>query len=121
MPIMPTHCPSCHEHLKVSHLICVGCGAQLEGSFDIHRILRLAPDEISFLLNFVQASGSLKEMAKIEGQSYPTIRNRLNELITKISASDQTAEEQRHVILDAISKGEISAREGAKQLAEVTP
>ena len=33
---------------------------------------------------FIRASGSLKEMAAILGVSYPTVRNRLDEIIGKL-------------------------------------
>jgi hypothetical protein len=101
-------------------LTCSGCGTQLEGTFDVPPILRLSAEDIDFVVNFVRVSGSLKEMAKLQGQSYPTIRNRLNELIARLDATEETAEQRRHKILDAIAKGEISAKEGARQLKEVS-
>ena len=49
--------------------------------------------DISFIKNFVLASGSLKEMAKHYGVTYPTVRLRLDKLIQKITISDNYAEE----------------------------
>ena len=43
--------------------------------------------------NFVLKSGSLKEIAKIYGVTYPTVRLRLDKLIQKIEVSDQKEEE----------------------------
>ena len=44
-------------------------------------------------MSFVLSSGSLKEMAKLYRVSYPTVRNRLDELIAQLqlAASDETA------------------------------
>lgn len=49
----------------------------------------LSPDDIGFIRNFVLASGSLRELEKIYGVSYPTIRNRLDQLIQKIKVSGE--------------------------------
>ena len=49
----------------------------------------LLPDEdLAFIKRFVLASGSLKEMAKAYGISYPTVRLRLDRLIEKIKLID---------------------------------
>lgn len=46
-------------------------------------------EDVAFIKNFVLASGSLKEMAKLYGVTYPTVRLRLDRLIDKIKAVDQ--------------------------------
>jgi hypothetical protein len=92
---------------------------QLEGRFDIHELLHLGDEDLKFIIHFVRASGSLKQMARIYRQSYPTIRNRLNEIIEKLEFAAKDIERERHVILDAIAKGEMSVKEGAKRLREI--
>ena len=57
------------------------------------RILALEQEDATFLKNFVLKSGSLKEIAKIYGVTYPTVRLRLDKLIQKIEVSDQKEEE----------------------------
>lgn len=44
----------------------------------------LNPEDLSFVRNFILASGSLKDLAHTYGISYPTVRLRLDRLITKI-------------------------------------
>lgn len=56
-------------------------------------ILALEQEDATFLKNFVLKSGSLKEIAKIYGVTYPTVRLRLEQLIQKIEVSDQKEEE----------------------------
>lgn len=41
---------------------------------------------------FILRSGSLKEMAKLYGVSYPTVRNRLDDLIANLSANIESQE-----------------------------
>lgn len=56
-------------------------------------ILALEQEDATFLKNFVLKSGSLKEIAKMYGVTYPTVRLRLDKLIQKIEVSDQKEEE----------------------------
>ena len=49
----------------------------------------LAEEDLSFIKRFVLASGSLKEMAKLYGVTYPTIRLRLDRLIQKVKILDE--------------------------------
>lgn len=44
----------------------------------------MSKEDQEFVLEFIKASGSLKEMAKIIGVSYPTVRNRLDEIIENL-------------------------------------
>jgi hypothetical protein len=92
---------------------------QLEGRFDIHELLHLPSEDLEFIIHFVRASGSLKEMAGRYGQSYPTIRNRLNAIINKLEVAARDLESERYRILDAISKGKMSVKEGAKRLRDM--
>ena len=55
--------------------------------------LALEQEDAAFLKNFVVKSGSLKEIARLYGVSYPTVRLRLDKLIQKIELSDHQEEE----------------------------
>lgn len=51
----------------------------------------LDDEDMIFIKRFLLASGSLKEVAKLYGVTYPTVRVRLNKLIDKIKlAEDKT-------------------------------
>jgi hypothetical protein len=84
MKILPTQCPSCQADLQVKRLTCSQCETEVEGRYVLPLLARLNPDDQAFIQLFVQASGSLKEMAKLLGVSYPTVRNRLDEIIEKL-------------------------------------
>ena len=81
---LPVVCPSCEEELKVRSLQCDQCGTSINGSYMLPLLLRLEPEEHQFLLDFVKSSGSLKLMAQKLQLSYPTVRNKLDDLIQKI-------------------------------------
>lgn len=48
----------------------------------------LEDEDWAFVKRFLLASGSLKEVAREYGISYPTVRLRLDRLITKIKVAD---------------------------------
>lgn len=81
---LPADCPACQRRLKVKRLFCDNCETEIEGLFDLPQLARLSLPDQQFILQFVQASGSLKEMAKILRLSYPTVRNQLNDMIERI-------------------------------------
>ena len=56
-------------------------------------IINLDDEDVSFIKRFLLASGSLKEMARQYGVTYPTVRLRLDRLIQKIKISDETESE----------------------------
>jgi hypothetical protein len=56
-------------------------------------MVNLDEEDISFIKNFILASGSLKEIANSYGVTYPTVRLRLDKLIQKIQISERTANE----------------------------
>lgn len=51
-------------------------------------LIKISDEDASFIKRFVLASGSLKELAKAYGITYPTVRLRLDRLIEKIKVLD---------------------------------
>ena len=83
---LPLQCPACDAPLKVGRLF---CDTEVCGSFELPLLARLPEKEQRFILDFVKSSGSLKDMAKNMGVSYPTVRNILDDLIEKLTEIDQ--------------------------------
>lgn len=83
-PKLPVACPSCSGSLHVSQLSCPSCSTQVSGNYPLPVLLRLPADEQAFILKFFLSGGSLKEIASQIGISYPTVRNRLDDLIEKV-------------------------------------
>lgn len=82
--MLPSKCPSCQSQLKVKSLQCEQCDTEVNGLYTLPLLAQLSAEEQSFIVKFVKSSGSLKEMAKELSLSYPTVRNLLNEIISKI-------------------------------------
>lgn len=86
--ILPKSCPSCASLLHVKTMRCDACGTQIDGEYPLPILAQLLNDDQEFILEFVKNSGSLKEMAKTMGLSYPTVRNRLDELIERVKHTE---------------------------------
>ena len=112
-------CPSCEGELHATRLGCAACGTHLDGLFEIPLLLQLPADDLMFVTAFVRASGSLKAMASLEGASYPTIRNRLDEIIARLTELERGVLKKRHEILDALESGKLTARVAEEQLRKV--
>lgn len=82
--MLPCNCPSCQSQLKVKSLKCDNCGTEVIGLYELPVLARLTVEEQSFILKFVKSSGSLKDMEKQLGLSYPTVRNLLDDIIQKL-------------------------------------
>ncbi|MFV0154001.1 DUF2089 family protein [Empedobacter falsenii] len=83
---LPVLCPSCTEELAVEKLICNNCETQVVGNYELPLFLKLSSEEQHFIMQFFLSSGSLKDMAKQMNVSYPTMRNKVDDLIHKINS-----------------------------------
>jgi len=81
---LPISCPSCATTLSVAELSCDNCHTAIKGRYVLPGFLNLTSAEQNFILNFVKESGSLKNMAQRLGLSYPTVRNMLDDMISKL-------------------------------------
>ena len=79
------NCPSCDASLKVGRLFCETCPTEVCGSFELPLLAKLTEKEQQFVIDFIKSSGSLKDMSKNMGISYPTVRNILDDLIDKLN------------------------------------
>lgn len=59
----------------------------------------LDDEDMIFIKSFLLASGSLKEVAKLYGVTYPTVRVRLNKLIDKIKLAEDKTDNDEFVEL----------------------
>ena len=83
-PKLPVNCPSCQSELCVAELSCPECNTKVTGNYLLPLLLQIPEEEQQFILDFFLSSGSLKEMANQMGKSYPTVRNKLDDIIEKI-------------------------------------
>ncbi len=87
--ILPVTCPSCSGRMKVQKLHCNNCDTSIEGAFELPVLNHLNAQELDFVLQFVKTSGSIKDISTQLGFSYPTVRNMLDDLISKITKTEK--------------------------------
>ena len=84
MKNLPSICPACQSQLKIKELLCEKCSTEIGGLFELPSLAKLSGEDQEFVVQFVKCSGSLKEMARLEKLSYPTVRNHLDNIIEQI-------------------------------------
>ena len=92
---LPVACPSCGGTLEVRRLRCEKCQTEVEGAYPLPPLASLSQDDQEFVLRFISASGSLKEMASLLGVSYPTVRNRLDAVIEQLGQKAAIPKERK--------------------------
>ena len=96
-------------------------GVSVEGEFELPPLARLRYEDQVFVSAFVRSHGSIKEMEKAFGVSYPTVKNRLNRITEQLGLVEAVVVEtgpaaESGVVLDLLERGEISAEEAAERL-----
>ena len=113
-----SQCPVCSGHMSVSELSCEECGAKLVSRFDLCPVCQLPDDMYAFLMTFVKTRGSIKDMEKELGVSYPTVRGRLDELQRLMGFTPGGSVQPAKEVLDMLERGEISAEEAEEMLKQ---
>ncbi|HUC28802.1 MAG TPA: DUF2089 domain-containing protein [Candidatus Acidoferrum sp.] len=88
----------------------------VEGSFELPQLARLAMEDQIFVTAFVRSHGSIKEMERIFGVSYPTIKSRLTRIADSLEFVDTNPTPTKAEILERLQRGEISAEDAIKQM-----
>lgn len=92
-------CPVCGGEVIVTKITCPSCETTYEGAFHsfgtaqkseafgpeqlnmLMPLTRLSPEQLLFVLTFVRSEGRFNRMEEELGMSYPTLRNRLDEIL----------------------------------------
>jgi len=93
-------------------------GIAIEGSFELPPLARLGAEDQVFVKDFMRCHGSIKEMERTFGISYPTVKNRLNRLAEQFPFVDSPPPPVQTDVLARLETGEITAEEAIRRLAE---
>lgn len=88
----------------------------IEGSFELPQLARLAMDDQVFITAFVRSHGSIKEMERIFGVSYPTIKARLTRIANSLEFVETDPMPSKAEILERLQRGEISAEDAIREM-----
>jgi hypothetical protein len=88
----------------------------IEGSFELPQLARLSADDQIFITAFVRSHGSIKEMERIFGVSYPTIKSRLTRIANTLEFVETNPTPSRTEVLERLQRGEISAEDAIREM-----
>ena len=94
-------------------------GAALEGVWELPQLARLSAEDQVFVVAFVRSHGSIKEMERVFGVSYPTIKARLNRIGESLDFVDNNPQPSRLEVLQRLSRGEVTADDAIHLLEEL--
>ncbi|UTC66943.1 MULTISPECIES: DUF2089 domain-containing protein [unclassified Treponema] len=103
------NCPVCGEAFTVSELHCTKCNSSLKGEFELCEFCRLTKEQKYFVKMFLKNRGSIRDMEKELGISYPTVRNKIEEINAALGLSDGSLPSVNvSEVLKRIKAGELS-------------
>jgi len=88
----------------------------IEGAFELPELARLNLEDQVFITAFVRSHGSIKEMERIFGVSYPTIKSRLTRIADSLKFIETNPTPSRTEILERLERGEITAQDAIREL-----
>jgi hypothetical protein len=116
-----TTCPACTGPLFISEYTCQRCGTVIRGKFELDEFLQLSEDQLLFLKVFIKNKGNLSEIQKEFDISYPTARNRLEEIIKRMGfeVEDNPEKTESQKILEMLEKKEITSKQAMEMLRQL--
>jgi hypothetical protein len=91
-------------------------GVAIEGAFEPPQLGQLSLDDQVFVTAFVRCHGSIKEMERTFGVSYPTIKSRLNRIAQMLDFVETDPAPSRVDIIDRLRRGDINAQQALREL-----
>ena len=88
----------------------------VEGSFELPQLARLDASDQIFVAAFMRSHGSIKEMERVFGVSYPTVKARLNRIAARLEFVDIDPRPTQGDVIERLRAGELSAEEAIAEL-----
>ena len=106
---------------EVERVRLTGQDIAIEGRFALPALAQLPAEDQTFVAAFIRCHGSIKQMEKFFGVSYPTIKNRLNRIgaLLPFAEVDPEPEPDRpstDALLSQLERGELTVDEVVRQL-----
>lgn len=112
-------CPVCNSETIVTKISCENCNTTIEGEFTLCKFCRLTAEQKQFIDTFIKCRGNIKEMEKELGVSYPTVKNRLEDVAAALGHKPQPIvgdDGRKKEILERLNAGEITFDEAMELL-----
>ena len=117
---MPGKCPVCGDELYVERLVCAQCGTSIQGAFLPQRFSRLTTEQLDFVELFLRSEGKLNRVQEELRLSYPTVRNRLHDVMRamgyEVGGESDVDDVGTQSVLDRLAAGETTVEEALRLL-----
>src|SRR5664279_4288094 len=102
-------CPVCGSELRAVKLNCSTCGTNIESDFSLSKFEMLSREQMNFVETFLKCRGSIKDVEKELGISYPTVRGKLDDVLNALgyTVEHEESSEVKNII-DQLESGEIT-------------
>lgn len=125
MQPLPEKCPLCQSDILITRFYCPRCESSIEGHFQPQPgpFASLSDEQRHFVLTFVRCEGRFNRMEEELNLSYPTLRNRLYDVIRALGYEPGKDEDpslspqDRRRILDDLEEGKLTPLQ-AQQLLQ---
>jgi len=88
----------------------------IEGSFELPQLARLGLEDQVFITAFVRSHGSIKEMERVFGVSYPTIKARLTRIAGSLEFVETNPTPSKSEVLERLRRGDITAEDAIRKM-----
>ena len=112
---LPLPFPGVSEPPLVTELRFPQAGVTVQGQFELNEFAILSTENLEFLRLYIKVRGNLKEVERILGVSYPTVRARFDGLLRAIGYEPEEPD-PRDETLALLERGQISAEEALRRL-----
>ncbi len=117
----PSICPVCKSDMEITRLRCKSCSTELSGSFAPCRFCTLEERHMTLIEAFLRGRGSIKEVEKALGVSYPTVKNMLEAALTALgyAQADPKPPSRKDEILAKLERGEMDVSAALEKLKDI--
>ncbi|MBK6762718.1 MAG: DUF2089 domain-containing protein [Micrococcales bacterium] len=109
LPAPPSTCPVCREELLTTRLSCPSCHTEISGTFTPCRFCQLGSEDQELLGVFLRSRGNMRDVQAHLGVSYPTARQRFNELLGRLGLDEPSPHPDQ--VMQDLAAGRISVEE----------
>jgi len=101
--------------MAISEIKCTSCDTIVRGEFSPTPLGNLTEEQLSFIRIFVLARGNIKEVEKRLEISYPTVRSKLDEVISALSRNASAGRTKEEILSD-LEQGRLTAAQAIEEL-----
>jgi hypothetical protein len=101
--------------MRLTRATCPECDLDLEGEFEVSPLGRLQEEDQVFVTAFLRHHGSIRKMEELFDISYPTVKNRLRNIVDQLDRAF-SAPSSNSAVLQQLARGEITVDEALERI-----